>query len=131
MEHPFNLKGGGAMVFIGVKIFFFASQAAEFFFTRTCRDIIFFLQKQFLRHKVLHCNRIFFSAHFRPRKLFLSKLKLADRNFFLQKNIAPLPLQVKWMLPKSYKLECPLMLTKCTVHIISWKNKYKLLQYYF
>ena len=34
MEHPFNLKGG-AMVFFGVKIFFFDSQRSRIFFSRT------------------------------------------------------------------------------------------------
>ena len=48
-EHPINLKGGGAMVFSGVKIYLFASQ----------------------------CSRKCFSAHFRDRKCV--SIKFAER----------------------------------------------------
>ena len=54
-EHQFNLKGGGAMVFFEVKIFFLLRGAAEKLF----RDIFF---------------RIFSSAHVRDRKKIPSNL---------------------------------------------------------
>ena len=55
-EHSFNLKGGGAMVFFGAKIFFFRIRSQNLFFrfaaqrkklkVTTCHDLIFFLPKQ-------------------------------------------------------------------------------------
>ena len=55
-DHPFNLKQGGvAMVFFGVELYMFASRRSGIFFRNN------FLQKLFLRHKVLS---EYFSANF-------------------------------------------------------------------
>ena len=75
-EHQFNLKGGGAVVFLGVTFF---------------RDKLW-------RHYFFPTNifRIFFSVHVRDRKLFLHQMLKK------QTTIAPHHLQVKWTVPKRY-----------------------------
>ena len=77
----------------GVKQNNFASQRIRIFFATTCRDIIFFLQKQyFLRDKVL--TEYFFLPISQTEIFFQSNLQT---EFFF--------LQVKWMFPnESYSV---------------------------
>ena len=82
-EHPFNLK---AMVFIGVKIIFFASQH-RIFLQQVVVTLFFFLQKQQIRHEVL--TEFFFLPISETEKHFQANLQ--TEFFFSQKNHSPLP----------------------------------------
>ena len=78
------------MVFIGVKIFFSLRSAAE-----SCRDIIFFLQKQqFLRHKVL---TEYFFLPISETEFFFS-IKFADRKKNSPKNHSRVKITIRDLL---------------------------------
>ena len=78
------------MVFFGVKIFV-VSAAQRKLFSRH----YFFLQKQFLRHKVL-------SEYF---VLPISETEIYfPSNLLIEPPSTPTPLQVKWMFPYTYNV---------------------------
>ena len=86
-EHPFNLKGGGGYGFYRIKNIFSRQVVATLFFST--KTTIF---------KAQSANRIFFLPISQTE--FFFKQICQQKLFSPNKNIAPPPLQVKWMFPK-------------------------------
>ena len=95
------------MVFFGVKKKMSLRKQQKICFSRTsCRDIIFFLQKQciFYGHKVL---TEYFFCPFQRQNLFFNQICRQKKNFFShQKNHSPPP-------PPPFKLNGCCLILKC------------------
>ena len=95
-DRPFNLKGGGVMVFCFVQNFFFGQHKSQnIFFCPTKRESFF--QKLTLVYMTKTLNQIIF--FFSTKIRIFSSATLGIRIFFQKKTITP-PLQVKWSFPQ-------------------------------
>ena len=113
-DRPFNLKGGGVMVFCFVQkkkipttreleFFFFGRAKHKFFFKNLTLD---YMTKTFYQiiFVFLHQNQnIFFS-------------NIGNQNIFLEKKTITPPLQVKWSFPYCICFCCCFFLSFCRVY---------------
>ena len=84
-EHPFNVKGGGGMVFVWVN-FVFAPQRIRIYFSRKFVETLF----------IFYDNKFFKGIKWFQNKIFHQICW--QKNDFPKKSIAP-PFQVKGMFP--------------------------------
>ena len=97
-ERPFNLKGAGYGFLFRSEFFFRTTRELEYIFF-VAQSANFFSHNSTLGYMTKTLNQIIF---FFPTKIriFFSAI-LGIRIFFLEKNIIPPPLQVKWSFPKA------------------------------
>jgi hypothetical protein len=94
-DRPFNLKGGGFMVFCFVQKFFFGQHKSwNFLFCLAKRK--FFFQNLTLGDMTKTLNQIIFFFLHQNQNIFFSNI--ANQNIFLEKIHNP-PFQVKWSFP--------------------------------
>ena len=99
-DRPFNLQGGGGVLFHS-EFFFRTTRELEYlFFCRAKRT--FFFQNLTLGYMTKVLNQIFFFPP--PKSEFFFQQHWESEYFFLEKKLlspSPRPLEVKWSVPKA------------------------------
>jgi hypothetical protein len=96
-DRPFNLKGGGVMVFCFVSEFFFrTTRELEYLFFLLRKAGIFLPEFNIGLYMTKTQNQIIFFFLHQNQNIFFSNI--GNQNIFLEKN-RNTPLQVKWSFP--------------------------------
>ena len=101
IERKFNAITKRTSILLFKKVCYAAQQ--KIYFTTSCRNIIFFLKKQYLlRHKVL--TEYFFLPISETEIFYQSNLPTESPPPQKKNHSPPTPLQFKWMFPKGSSL---------------------------